>query len=316
MMEKMAILDNITYISPISGIDFVKYVMFYSKLACTPIRPKRIICASGGCMVSNMARMSDFSTNVEKWRITSGMFAYKPLPIPRLFYLLVTGSLYKRPNIDEFIITNFIPSKLRLTEIITGSYSTKQGRVVLSTNFDSQRSELNETNFDLTAVSVEHNDYDLVKVLRSIEATTNIPFLLPPLGDEKLVDYGIHSPSPLTFIRGRNSMNSGNNNSLLNQVVYMSPINVEKTYHEDTRTLMYMNTIHTEISRLTSDFSTYETFTDYSFLEKVPLDNTRFLLLIYTTYEIELTIVDFKPEDVFVSLERMRNLVKYRLYTQ
>lgn len=297
---------NPTYIVPVSGIDFTRYIAFYSLLAGTPLRPGLVLAASGGCMVSYMALMSDWSKNVEKWRINSQMFAFKPVILmPRMLSLLMTGSLYKRPNIDKFIISSFPESKLMNIEIITGFYSRKASKVCISSNLMPSESALSATNFLLGDVDVEHNEGKMLPILRSIEATTNIPFLLPPIGESKLIDYGIHSPSPLTFLRG--------NSQLLKKVVYFAPIDVEKTGHTDTKTLVFINTIHTEISRLSSGFSGYTSYRDFSFLGKL-FASERYLLVIYTPYETTLSLVDFRWEQVATTVDLIKKDVRFRLY--
>ena len=212
---------TLTYILPICGIDFPRDIAFFSVLSKTFLRPDLIICGSGGCIVSYLAMMSGYTDKIENWNINSNLFIYKAVPIfPRLFSFFIIGSLYRRPNIDKFIQSIFIESKLKDTEIITGYFSEKKGRMIISSNLSKDISKLNETNFDLTKTDVEYCDGDLMTILKSIESTTNIPYILPPIGDGKNIDFGIHSPSPLTFMR---------NTGETEKVIYFAPINIEKT---------------------------------------------------------------------------------------
>jgi len=299
-------MQNITYVAPISGIDFVKYMAFFSLLAGTFLRPSRIIAASGGCMVAYMALMSDFEQCVELWKVNSAMFAFKPIGIvPRIFSFLLTGSLYKRPCIDKFINDNFIPCKLMNTEVITGFFSRAKKRLVLSSNMTPDNTELNDTNFQTQDVLLEHNGGQLEGILRAIEGTTNIPFLLPALHEDLKVDFGVHSPSPLTFVHA--------DSILLDKVIYFSPIDVTKTYSTNPRSFMFMNGIHTEITRLTTRFKGFVEYKDTSFLAKL-VGLKRFVLVAYTTQEVELSLVDFRSDQVSEVIRLCKQQARYRLY--
>jgi hypothetical protein len=317
-----------TYILPICGTDFPRDIAFFSILARTFIRPKLIISASGGCMISYTAMMSDFEAIIEEWSISSKLFAYKLIPVvPRLVSFLISGSLYKRPNIDDFIRANFPQSKLKNVEIISGYYSDTREKVVLSTNFgDTNESigitiatpglsgisgsgdtRLNGNDFDLTKVDVEYCNGDFEMILRSIEATTNIPLLLPPLGKDARIDFGIHSPSPLTFIK--------RTSHILDKVIYFSPINILETYKSDMKELMFLNTIQTEILRLTVGFNNFTDYnpSDMSFLSRLLVLN-KYVLIIYTTVNIDMSIANFTSYQVKEYVKRIKNDTHFRLY--
>ena len=313
------------YIVPISGVDFVRYIAFYGLLASTPLRPLLILAASGGCMVSYMAMMSSFTQSILYWRINSQMFAYKHIPVvPRMVNFLLTGALYNRPNIEPFIHDSFVPSNLDTVEIITGYYGIKAGKLTLSTNKTSTESMLNANNFVLDGVNTEYNgrqpDLDgwLNRILHVIEATTNIPYLLPALGKHQLVDYGVHSPSPLTFLRMANGKPG-----LADKVVYMAPINVEMTSANNFYDLLFVNDVHTEINRLAVGYAGYETFRvdmtlpladQLTFLSKLFATN-RYLLVIYTTFNVIMSISNFTSFQANDTVKAIQKDIRFRLYT-
>jgi predicted acylesterase/phospholipase RssA len=299
-------MTDITYVIPISGVDFVRYVAFFTTLSKTSLRPKRMVSASGGCMISYLAMMSSFTDTIENWNISGKLFAYKPIPlVPRMISFLFTGSLYRRPNIDEYITKLFVPSKLKDVEIITGYYSNTLGKIVLSSNFHPEMSELNSSNFDVTNVATEHCNGDLMHILRSIEATTNIPYLLPPLGNKASIDYGVHSPSPLTFMKHCTNK--------LKQVIYFAPINIEKTHSKDFTVLLFINDIHTEITRLSAGYNHFTDYRDMSFVPSL-ISLESFLLVVYTTVDVNLSVVNFDSFQAKTMIETIKRDVRFRLY--
>ena len=296
---------DLTYILPISGEEFPRYITFFSVLSKTPLRPSLILCASGGCVVSYLGMMSDFEENIEEWKVSGKLFAYKVIPIaPRLVTLLMTGSLYRRPNINDYIRENFIPGKLKNVEIVTGYYSNTKQRVVLSSNMDAS-GFLSKEHFDLTNADVEHNDGKLEPILKSIEGTTNIPYMLPAFASDKRIDYGVHSPSPLTFLK--------HTSSRAKKVIYFAPTNIEKTYDSSMSMLLFINMIQTEITRLSSSYHSFVTYHN-----EVPLSHLikldRFLLVIYTTVEVDMDIASFASCQVDGYVKLMKKDVRYRLY--
>src|SRR3989344_6753367 len=117
-----------TYIMPISGVDFIRYVAFISYLAeyrkangKEPFKPKTIYCASGGCLVANIAIMSDFTSAIEGWYVSSDMFIKRSTPFtPRLLTFIMRGFLYHRADVTEHLKSLFAPYKLLGVEVITG----------------------------------------------------------------------------------------------------------------------------------------------------------------------------------------------------
>ena len=284
-------------------------------------------------MVSYLALMSSFEETIENWNVSGNMFAFKVIPVvPRMVTFLMTGSLYRRSNLTDYVKQIFIPCKLMDVEIITGYFSYTRKRVVLSTNMHIDASHLNERNFDFTHVDREHNNGNMDAIIKSIESTTNIPYMLPPLSvsigasnmnrstpgnqevpiatqrtmiDER-VDYGIHSPSPLTFMkRGSGKMK---------KVIYFSPINLRKTYDTDISQFIFINLIQTEITRLSSDYHEFkEWYNEVPLNELVKLE--RYLLVIYTTIDVNLNIVKFTSLDAKEYVRQIKNDIVYRLYS-
>lgn len=316
-----------TYIIPISGVDYVRYVAFFSILSNTFLRPSLIISASGGCMISYLAMMSSFESIVENWNINSKLFAYKVIPfVPRMVTFMITGRLYRRPNIESYVKEMYIESKLKDVQIITGYYSYTKKKIVLSTNFGEAQvtsgTNVNEgilkSDFDLINVDTEYCDGDLQMIIDSVKATTNVPFFLPPLqvkkdgitvSDER-VDYGIHSPSPFTFMRSSSSK--------LNQVIYFSPINIELNYVEGFRELLFLNMIQTEILKLSSGYTSFTDYNDLTFLSKlVPKEPglpLRYLLIIYTTVKVDMNIANFTSFQSKEYVRLIKENTKFRLY--
>lgn len=276
-------------------------------------------------MISYLAMMSNFHATVESWNISSQLFAYKVIPfVPRMITFVISGRLYRRPNIESYVRNLFIPSKLKDVEIITGYYSYTKGKIVLSTNMNSNDTLLKHEHFDLTNADTEHCDGNFEMIFKSVEATTNVPFLLPNLTvmntatngtsnssgtneaslDER-VDYGIHSPSPLTFVK--------NVSPTLKQVIYFSPINIEKNYTSDFRGLLFINMIQTEITRLSMKYNSFETYTDLTFLSHL-VDDKMYLLIIYTTVDVNMSIGNFTSFQSKEYVKRIKENTKYRLY--
>jgi hypothetical protein len=127
---KIDLFDS--YVMPISGTDFVRYIAMISFLAehmrrqgLDPIKPKVIYAASGGCLAAYIAMMSSFTSRVEEWTFSSEMFIRRPTPFtPRLLTFAIKGYFYHRTDLTEYIKNAFIPCKLQDVEIVTGYYET------------------------------------------------------------------------------------------------------------------------------------------------------------------------------------------------
>lgn len=289
-----------TYIVPISGILFPKYIAFFSLLK--EHTTKKITCASGGCLVSYLALMSNFTSSIEHWKINSALFINKPLYImPRLLNLILFGHMYNRSNIAKYVMDNFIPCKIKQVEIITGFYSKKTRRTVISSNFSQSESIIDRCIYD---IDYEFNDGNMEKIIDSMINTTNIPIMTEPNGFNQNIDFGVICPSPSIFIRNK-----------IQNFVYFCPINLDINT-DGLREFLFENSIKFEINNLISNFTDVTNFVNIDdCVNYIQTNNlTIFGLIIYTTHKINLNLSNFDSIQVFNHVQLIKQVTKYKLY--
>jgi hypothetical protein len=297
-----------TYVLPISGIDFIRYVAFYSILSDFKQKPKVIYSASGGCLVSYMAMMSGFTKSIESWKISSDMFLDKLSPFTsRIVTYILNGSFYHRPNITEYIEKLFVPCKLQDVEIISGFYDCVKSVNVVNTNFSKENSSLNDVpsigSTEIRYLNVSDMKVAIREVIGRIERTTNIPILLKPIGSEKAIDFGIVAPSPRILVNGN-----------MDKSVYFSPISLENFHHTSEYETLFHNIVMQDIIQVRSMFDHEKIFkTLQEVLDFVNTKN-RYCLLIFTNTKPKITIERFTWEDVRECVDLCKKTVQYKLF--
>lgn len=313
-----------TFIVPISGIDFARYIAYYSiisefKNPDDPyeqlIKPKVIFCASGGCFISYLAMMSSFTSNIENWKISSEMFVYKPVTIfPRLLNFAMFGHMYNRSNIEKYAKERFIPAKTQDVEIISGHYSSSDNKTVITSNRSEKNSIVSQDDLNILGMRAEFLDGDIDKIIKCIQYTTNIPLMLKPLDSDKNIDFGIVSPSPSSYFSTK-----------LKKVIYFSPINIEESSMDNIRSFLFDKNITFELSFIVSKFKTFKQFDALQnvidFLNKTILisscceaETENYCLVIYSTFNIQMDLVNFSSNQLNNIVQKIKNTIKFRLY--
>ena len=314
-----------TYVVPISGKDFVRYIAIYSILSEENIKPNLILCASGGCFVSFMALMSDFTNQIENWLINSSLFIHKAVPFfPRLLTFSLHGHLYRRPDITEYVRNRFVPAKIDNAEIITGYFELseqqsnfinifeKRQTSIISTNKSENNSILKDVDFKVKNFKkeflgdIEDLEKRLDSVIQVCENTTNIPFMTRPLGPNKAVDFGLISPSPTTFIRSK-----------IKKSVYFSPIDIDSNILRNYREMFFKNYIINEMVKLIDKFENYKYFPNLKnvldFLKTLP-NEAEYCLVIFSTNDPKITLTSFQVSEVQHNVKIAKETMKFKLH--
>jgi hypothetical protein len=310
---------------PISGTDFVRYIAMISFLAeyrrkrdLEPIKPRVIYAASGGCIVAYIAMMSSFTERIEGWTFTSDMFVNRPTPFtPRMLTFSLKGFFYYRTDLTDYIKENFIPCKLQDVEIVTGYYEKIEqvdlrSVIKIVTNYPPSQSVLTpqrpipnvqivypreKPELDL---GVESSRSELKSYLDSLMSlftdalhkTSNVPYMMEPLGKSECIDYGIVAPSPRTIT-----------NADVNRSIYFSPIDIDRLDVIDDIDMIFHHYITNDIISIQNQFETSQRFTGWdveqsftsamTLIQKLRLCGKRYCLLIYTTANINIPIHSF-----------------------
>jgi hypothetical protein len=333
---KMQLFD--AYIMPISGVDFVRYIGFISYLSeyCKnrgreTFKPTVIYCASGGCLTAYMALMSDFSSNVENWEISSKMFIRRPTPYtPRLLTLTLKGFLYHRMDTSKFLKEVFVPSKLLDVEIITGFYENgktdqDEHKICIVTNKPREYSSIQDFNPPTPTIHVTYADpypddfFDLNpdKALQSRKSyldklmetslgamhnTSNIPFVASPRGENKAIDFGIVSPTTRIIT-----------NAIINKGIYMSPINIDKKDCLNAFSAIFHNILLNDYIVLKNTFEQERDFPNMDLVLSFLPGCARYCLVLYTASEVDIDIESFTCQDAKRFIIRSKNTVRIRL---
>lgn len=293
---------NTIFILPISGIDIVRYIAIYSKLSEINLKPNVIFSASGGCIASYVAMMSDFSSSVEHWKFTPDMFIKKTTPItPRLLTISLFGYLYHRPNITKFIREQFAFQKIQDVEIISGCFEANGTKISIESNFSESNSFLrnheimdvvNLINIKFTRekTELESRRTYLKDVMNSscetIFKTSNIPLMMKPIGTEKAIDFGVISTSPKDFVR-----------NLTGKIFYFSPIDITNWKKESLYTMYFNNLVVIDITKLKEKYEK-EFKTDSVQVLKDFYDNhDEFCVIAYSKCEVNLSIDNFSEKE-------------------
>lgn len=309
------------FILPISGVDFVRYIAIFSMLSEYGIKPAKIYCASGGCLAAYLGMMSSFTSNVELWNFDSNMFVKRPTPItPMLLTFAIRGYLYHRQNIDNFTKKNFIPSKLLDVEIITGYFETKDNsnRIVLTTNYPRSRSSLSEDNITNIGTNmclkhpksesdfanrIDYLDYLMDFCIDSVSKTSNIPYLVNAIGDEKSVDFGVVSPSPMIYA-----------NAEINKCIFFSPIDIDDLTSDSMYQIFFHNLILKDVYCLKQNYPNMikkDNFQDViDFLE----DKSHYFIVIYTRNKVNLNILKFTFTDYHKAIQDCKSEIKTLIF--
>lgn len=292
------------FILPISGVDFVRYVAIFSMLSEHNIKPTKIYCASGGCLAAYLAMMSSFTNNIEMWNFDSSMFIKRSTPItPMLLTFAIKGHLYHRQNIDDFTKKNFIPSKLLDVEIITGYFETKDNanRIVLTTNYPAESSSLSDQNITNIGTNMllrhpksrndfpnrmEYLDYLMDFCIDSISKTSNIPYLVNTIGEEKVIDFGVASPSPMIYA-----------NAEINKCIFFSPIDIDDLTSDSMYHIFFHNLILKDVYCLKQNYPNMVKKTDFQDVIDFLQNRSHYFIVIYTKNKVNLNILKFTIND-------------------
>lgn len=298
------------YILPISGTDFVRYMAFFSILADFDIKPERIYCASGGCLASYIAMMSSFTKQIEQWDINSNMIIEQSSPLKlRTMTYIMSGYLYRRPNMQEYIRKAFVPAKIRDVEIISGYYQTEQKKVVISTNFTegtsslsaTERQKLQRWNTDLLYGPEDVNEL-MTHVCSTIQRTSNIPYLLQS-DDNNSIDFGVIAPSPRTLL-----------NINPNRSIYFCPINLQEDKNSSLYETIFYRTIINDVITIENQFTSRQDFNDAATALAFALSKSQRALVMYTVSDIVIPITSFSKIDVAFGMRNAKRLMRYIVF--
>lgn len=289
-----------------------------------PFKPRVMYGASGGCLAAYLMMMSSFTERVEEWTFSSDMFIDRPTPVtPRLLTLALKGFLYHRTDLTEYIKGAFVPCKLQDVEIVTGYYETNElttSRLMVKivSNFPSSRSVLVSQRMICTpTVQSVHPperpegdsrvgqkaylDELMLLVIDALHKTTNIPFMMEPLGESACVDYGVVSPSPRVIA-----------NADVNRSIYFSPIDIERLAKSTGADMIFHQYILNDVFSVQTQFKgstrfakpdVEQSFTAaFSLMRDLDKQQTRFCLVIYSTSIVDLPIYSFTNKMVKSSI--------------
>jgi len=327
---------------PISGTDFVRYTAAISFLASyqrkcglPPFKPKTIYAASGGCLVAYLSMMSSFTERVEDWTISSDMFVNRPTPItPRLLTFSLKGFLYHRVDLTEYVKENFVPHKLQDVEIVTGYYemdnpATYRSTVKIVTNMPPGRSSLGGHVPRLPNVEVvypleeqlftgdkvvDHRvrkvylDEVMLLVIDALHKTSNIPYMMEPLGESAAVDYGVVAPSPRVAVNGNTDRS-----------IYFSPVDIDRTGVITGAEMIYHKTIMNDVVSLRNTFQFSERFEGHdieqSFMGVLAGigGKRRYCVVVYSTAPLNIQIGHFTDEIVKVHVAACKRTLRFML---
>jgi hypothetical protein len=322
-----------TFILPISGVDFVKYMAYFSLLSEYDLKPKIIFSASGGTFVSYMAMMSDFSKSIESWKISSEMFIHRASPISsatKFLTFVINGYFYRRANITEYVSKLFVPAKLQDVEIITGFFEMNncnnlpfpKQRICISTNMEKDKSFIKDFISTIDMIDIEfakpkillissNNHLEkinylselMIKTIRTIQYTTNIPIISEPLDKNGAIDFGIIAPNPRLLLNAKSL-----------RTIYFSPINIEQNCQSNLYNTIYYNFILNDIRSITNNFTQSKTFKILQDIIDFIGNDIGCCLIIYSINEITINIENFSCEEVFYHMNISKQSLRFKLY--
>lgn len=302
------------YVLPISGTDFVRYMAYYSILSEYGFKPKQIYCASGGCLVSYIAMMSNFGKQIESWNIDSDMIIEHSTPFKlSTFTYVMSGYLYRRPEMLTYLERTFVPCKMRDVEIISGYYKSEEKKVIISTNFTAETSSITaqqKSKLSKWRVDITHGPTDVKDMMSytndTIRRTTNIPYLLES-DDKSSVDFGVIAPTPRILL-----------NIDPSRTIYFSPIDITTDRSYSLPGAIFQRMIVNDIIALENRFQIRTDFNDItaalSLITTKHNSNTRYALVMYTKSSIALPITKFTSTDVRQAIVNAKTNMGYTVY--
>jgi hypothetical protein len=327
-----------TYVMPISGVDFVRYIAFISFLAqyrsnknLPPFTPKTIYCASGGCLTAYVALMSDFTTNIEAWNVSSNMFIKRSTPFtPRLLTLALRGFLYHRAELTDYLRQIFIPHKLLNVEIITGFYEKGSGKpdehcIQIVTNRPRDLSIIKDlepaTNtthityadplppqfFDQdTSISLPARKQYLDRLsdisIDAMHNTSNIPYVAAPRGERKAIDFGIVSPTTRIVA-----------NAKIDKGIYFSPINIDLATDLEIYSAIFHNLLLNDYISLKNTFEQSSDFPTMDGVISFLPQCSRYCLVLFTPTKVGMPVDNFTASDAKKYVNICKSSIKIRL---
>ena len=235
----------------------------------------------------------------------------------------------------EYIRSVFVPAMIQDVEIVTGFYEqhnpdTYKHTVKIVTNMDKARSILAtfvppyanivpvfanaapaKPDFNSTAeIKKAWKDYLDSVVGLSIDAlhkTSNIPFMMEPLGEAEALDYGIIAPSPRLITNGDP-----------NKSIYFSPVNIDKRGEMRNYEMIFHQVIMNDIDSLRNSFNSYKCFADPNPLKTLDevlnfiqeTGKIRYCLVLYTTAIVDIPIHSFTERTVWFYVQGCKTGIK------
>lgn len=333
-----------TYVLPISGTDFVRYIAALSFLAefrkqqqLEPLKPRVIFGASGGALVAYLAMMSSFGENIQDWTFSSDMFVNRPTPFtPRLLTFTLRGYFYHRTNLTDYIAAGFVPHMLQDVEIVTGYYEmidqgSSRSMVTIVSNFPKEHSVLrNRENDMMSNVQVVHPpemprtspatedlwrserraylDSLMLFVSNALSRTTNIPYIMEPLGESGCIDYGVVSPSPRVTTRAD-----------ISRSIYFVPVDIDRVGVVTGSDMLFHHYIMNDVLSLRSQFRTQKRFDNGSTSQMLTdafrwisdLASSRYCLVIYSTAVINISFTDFDNKTIADAITMCKSKLRF-----
>lgn len=309
------------FILPISGIDFVRYIAIYSKLSEINLKPDTIFSASGGCIASYVAMMSNFSSSIENWRFNPDLFIRKLTPIScRLLTLTMNGFLYRRSDITEYIQKEFAFQKIQDVEIISGYFEIidKKNQITIDTNYTLRNSYLKPENLvnisNLVKINYSRDQRNneprsnyLKQILdestETICKTSNIPLFLEPIGETKAIDFGIVSPSPVDFVK-----------NISGRIIYFSPTNMSNIKEASIYSTYFKNLIIKDIAIMKQNFTHETKFEDAIDFKTFFDSHDDFFAVIFCDCEINLALESFTSEQFHNNMLACKEKIKFLVF--
>lgn len=307
------------FVLPISGIDFVRYIAIFSELSKYNIIPEKIYCASGGCLTSYIAMMSSFTKTIENWKFNSEMFIKSPTPItPKMLTFALNGFFFYRQNINNHVKKLFVLSKLQDVEIITGYYETVNNinRIVITTNLTEEFSSIDKNYVSKCSNNIvkfpifpsqtnkkENLNYLFDFCLDSMYKTSNIPFLIQSIGDQKAIDFGIVAPSPFFIV-----------NSTMDKTIYFAPINIDKNEKISTYEIIFYNIIRKDIFFIEKQYGLEKKFTSMQNVLDFIVNIPKYTLIIYICCDFTISLENFNSKEISKQIDICKENISYKLF--
>lgn len=143
----------------------------------------------------------------------------------------------------------------------------------------------------------------------ALHKTSNIPFLMEPLGEAQALDYGIVAPSPRMLVNG-NSDHS----------IYFSPINIDRQGEMYSYEMIFHQVIMNDIVALRNSFNSSQCFsgtdtmkmldTVMQFIAQLSVANKRYCLVLYTATQVDIPVHSFGEKTVWYYIQACKSGIR------